>query len=88
MDKSFYIHDQNIPRLLIEIYKAFHDVSESKTESTRSFRSKPELVIPSVNFVLKGKNSLRYFGSVIWNSLPIQIREDHLILLFATKIKQ
>ena len=88
MDKSFYIHDQNIPRLLIEIYKAFHDVSESKKESTRSFRSKPELVIPSVNFVLKGKNSLRYFGSVIWNSLPIQIREDHLILLFATKIKQ
>ena len=49
---------------------------------------KPELVIPSVNSVLKGKNSLRYFGSVIWNSLPTEIREDHSILSFVTKIKQ
>ena len=44
-----------------------------KRESTISLRSKPELLIPSVNSVLKGKNC----GSVIWNSLPIEIREDH-----------
>ena len=85
MGKSFCIHHQ----------KAFHDVSGNslkelfvKRESTISLRSKPELVIPSVNSVLKGKNSLRYFGSVIWNSLPIEIREDHSISSFATKIKQ
>ena len=41
-----------------------------------------------MNYILKGKNSLRYFGSVIWNSLPIEIREDHLISLFVTKAKQ
>ena len=29
----------------------------------------------------------RYFGSIIWNSLPIEIRED-LILWSVTKIKQ
>ena len=80
MDKSFCIHHQNIQRLLIEIYKALHNISENslkklfvKRESTASLRSKPELVIPSVNSVLKGKNSLRYFGSVIWNSVPIKI---------------
>ena len=95
MGKSFCIHHQNIQRLLIEIYKALHDISGNrlkelfvKRESTISLRSKPELVIPSVNSILKGKNSLRYFGSVIWNSLPIEIREDHLILSFLTKIKQ
>ena len=33
-------------------------------------------MIPSVNSVLKNKNSLRQFGSVIWSSLPIEIRED------------
>ena len=59
-----------------------------KRGSTISSRSKPELVILSVNSVLKGKSSLRYFGSVIWNSLPIEIREDHSISSFATKIKQ
>ena len=34
------------------------------------------------------KNSLRYFVSVIWNSLPTEIREDHSISSFVTKIKQ
>ena len=49
---------------------------------------KLELVMPSLNFVLKEKSSLRYFGSIIWNSLPIEIREDHSISSFVTKIKQ
>ena len=95
MYKSFCIHHQNIQRLLTEIYKALHDISGNslkelfvKRESTISLRSKPELVIPSVNSILKGKNSIRYFGSVIWNSLPIEIREDHSILPFLTKVKQ
>ena len=94
MSQSFCIHHQNIQRFLTEIYKTFHDISGNnlkklyvKKESTISLRSKPELVIPSVNSVLKGKNSLRYFGSVIWNSLPIEIREDPLISSFVTKIK-
>ena len=94
-DKSFCIHHQNIQRLLIEIYKALHDISRNslkelfvKRESTISLRSKPERVIPSINSVLKGKNSLRYFGSVIWNSLPIKIREVHSISSFVTKTKQ
>ena len=85
MDKSFGIHHQSIQRLLIEIYNALHDTSGNnlkelfvKRESTISLRSKAELVIPSVNSILKGKNPLRYFGSVIWNSLPTEIREDHL----------
>ena len=95
MDKSFCIHHRNVQRLLIEIYKALHDISGNslkelfvKRESTISFRSKPELLIPSVNSALKGKSSLRYFGSVIWNSSPIEIREDYSISSFATKIKQ
>ena len=85
MGKSFCIHHQ----------KAFHDVSGNslkelfvKRESTISLQSKPQLVKPSVNSVLKGKNSLRYPGFVIWNSLPNEISEDYLISSFAPKIKQ
>ena len=84
-----------MPAGFIEIYKALHDISGNslkelfvKRESKISLRSKPKLVIPSVNSVLKGKNSLRYFDSVIWNSLPIEIRENHSISSFSTKIKQ
>ena len=31
---------------------------------------------------------LRYFDSVIWNSLPMEIRKDRLILSFVIKINQ
>ena len=48
MDKPFCIHHQNIQRLLIEIYKALHDISGKslkellvKRESTISLQSKP-----------------------------------------------
>ena len=57
-------------------YKALHDTSGNslkelfvKREITISLRSKPELVIPSLYSALKGKNFLRYFGSVIWNQI-------------------
>ena len=66
MDKSFCIQHQNIQRLLIEIYQALHDISANslkelfvKRESTITLGSKTELVIPSVNTVLKGEYSLR-----------------------------
>ena len=95
MGKSFRMHHQKMQRLLIEIYKALHDTSGNslkellvKRESTISLRSKPELLIPSVNSIHKSKNSLRYFGSVIWKPLPVEIREDHSISSFVTKIKQ
>ena len=61
MDKSFCIHHQNMQRLLAEIYKALHGNSGNslkeffvRRESTIILCSKPELVIPSVNSVLKG----------------------------------
>ena len=94
IDKFFSIYHQSIQRILIEIYKALHDSGNRLKElflrriSTKNMRPKPELVIPLVKSVLKGKNSLRYYGSVIWNSLPIEIRKDHSILSFVTKIKQ
>ena len=93
MDKSFCIHHQNIQRLLIEIYKALHDISGNslkelfvKRESSISLLSKPELVISSVNSLLKGKKSLRYFGCIICNTLPFEIREDHSISSFVHNV--
>ena len=93
---QFFLHSpSNYTETLNWNFEALHDVSGNRLkelfvrrESIISLRSKPELVIPSVNSVLKGKNALRYFGSVIWNSLPIEIREGHSILSFVIKIKQ
>ena len=91
MDQSFCIHHQNIQRLLTEIYNVSGNSLKEllvKRESNISLWSKPELGILSVNSIPKGKNSISFFGSVIWNSLLIEIREDHLISSFKTNIKQ
>ena len=93
MGKSFLIYHQNMQRLSIKIYKSLHDISGNslkelfvKRESSISLLSKPELVISSVNSLLKGKKSLRYFGCIICNTLPFEIREDHSISSFVHNV--
>ena len=92
-DKSFSIHHQNIHKLMIEIYKKLNDIDNTysdifvRTSHSVNLRSKPDLLIPSVKSVLKGKNSLRYFGSLMWNSLPNNIKNSESLSVFKAKIK-
>ena len=37
-----------------------------------SLRSQPDFQIPRTNTTLKGTESVRYFGPVIWNNIPIE----------------
>ena len=73
-DNSFCVYHQNIHRLMIELYIIFNNMT--------SFRSQKDLGIPSLNKVLKRKNYVRYFGSVIWNSLPHEIRNSEILSVF------
>ena len=41
-----------------------------------SLQYPPNHIVPSVNNVLKGKTSFTYFGSIIWNSLSVEIRKS------------
>ena len=93
-DRSFCIHHQNIHKLMIEIYKVLNNITDNiysnifiRTNHNINLRSQPDLLIPSVKTALKGKQSLRYFGSLMWNSLPIDIRNSKSLSLFKTKIK-
>ena len=45
------------------------------------------LHVPSVNTELKGKNSIRYFGAVIWNSIPPSIKKVTSLNAFKNRIK-
>ena len=51
MGKSFCIHHQNIHRLLIKIFKALHNISESILKEL--FVKRAELVMTSMNSVFK-----------------------------------
>ena len=94
-DNSFTIHHQNIQSLATEIYKALNDLPAGnlkeffiRTSHNYNLRSGSDLTIPNINTVTKGKNSISYFGSVLWNSIPASIRNIEDFDVFEIEIKK
>ena len=52
-----------------------------------NLRSRSELTVPSINTVFKGQNSISYFGSVIWNSIPAELMGINSFQVFKSEIK-
>ena len=76
-DGSFCAHHYNIQTLAIELYKVYNNLSESlfsdrftRTTNNYNLRTTSGFLIPQINTVLKGSNSIRYFGPKIWNIIP------------------
>ena len=92
-DSSFTIHHQNIQSMLIEIYKSLNKASaENFFDPLFEFKFTQsqfplELKIPFCNLVYHGKNSIRYFGPQIWNSVPFEIRNTGTVEDSSRKIK-
>ena len=82
-DGTFTVHKQNIQKLTIEMFKALNDLSTPNSselfhlnESLNGLRSigPQKLCIPNINSLRFGKGFIQYFGPVIWNSIPAEIR--------------
>ena len=93
-DKTFAIHHQNIQSLAIKMYKAVNNLPGGKLSEffvgnnhNYNLRSRSELTVPSINTVFKGQNSISYFGSVIWNSIPAELRGINSFQVFKSEIK-
>ena len=84
---SYSIHDQNIHRLAIEIYKVANGLSTGDFANLFNFKDQYAIHIPSVNTELKGKNSIRYFGAIIWNAIPLNIKKATSLHAFKNSIK-
>ena len=55
-----------------------------KNNRNSNLRSRSELSIKSV---FKGQNFIGYFASVIWNSIPAELREIKYFQVFKSEIK-
>ena len=82
----FSIHDQNIHCLATEIYKVATDLSVGDFKNLFDFKDKYSLHIRLVT-ELKGKNLIRYFGVVIWNVIPTNIKTATSLNGFKNRIK-
>ena len=59
------------------MYKAVNNIlggNLSEFFHNYNLRSRSELTVPSTTTVFKVQNSISYFGSVIWNSSPAELR--------------
>ena len=69
------------------LLKVANDLSVGDFKNLFDFKDKYTLHIPSVNTELKGKNSIRYFGLVIWNAIPFNIKTATYLNASKNRIK-
>ena len=93
-DRSFTVHQNNIKQLMIEMYKVVHGLASDVmkdifTPCMHNFnlRSQSDFLLPQIKTVSFGKNSIRYLGPIIWNSLPLEWRLSNCLLEFKKVIK-
>ena len=92
---EFSIHQRNIQFLAIEMFKAKNNVGPlllkeifiEREYNGPHLRTVPDFITPKVNTVTYGDDSLRSFGSKIWNLIPDDTKNVQNIDAFRSKIK-
>ena len=88
-DESFTIHERNLQKLAIEMYKVKHNLCPKPFQElfTPAIRGKNEWVIPRVKKVNKGLETIRYRGPKTWELVPEEIKKSKSLPMFKAKIK-
>ena len=91
---SLKIHDRNIEKLMIEIYKCLNGLSPpimndffTYRQNNYSIRNFRELDCENVNTINCGLNTLSYKGSQLWQQLPEFIKKSENINSFKLNLK-
>ena len=86
-NNCFSTHDQNMHHFATGIYKVANDLPVEDFKNLFDFIDQYTFHIPLVNTELKGKNSIRYFGAVIWNAISVNIKIATSLNVFKNRIK-
>ena len=94
-DNSWNVHESNIHKLLIEMYKSINYLSPSIMKiffdwknTPYDLRSKRLLNLPETNTSRYGTEALCFKGSLIWNTVPNKIKNIDNIEDFKKHIKE
>ena len=92
-DNSVTIHQRNIRLLAIEMFKATKGLGPEIMRETfvlnKNPRSERSFQKPSVNTVHNGKNSIRYFGPIVWDDMvPENLKSIQTLEKFKTEIEK
>ena len=94
-DGSFSIHEQNIQKLCIEMYKVVNGLSPSIFTNLFQVRQQKSYELPNKDYFLVPKaksvfceQSVSVIGPKLWNSLPESFKNLGSLDLFKKKIKK
>ena len=93
-DKSVTIHERNLQKLAVEMYKAKHELSPppvrelfKKRDEVHDLRNGGCWEVPRVQKVNYGIETLRYRGIKTWDLVPNEIKVSKSLNIFKTKIR-
>ena len=87
-DNSFTIHERNLQKLAIEMYKVKHNLCPIPFRDIFQMKERgADFVVPKINTVNRGEETIRYRGPITWELVPQDIREVESLALFKSKIK-
>ena len=94
-DESVTIHDKNLQKLAVEMYKAKHNLSPLPVQElfkirddVYNFRNNRCWEVPRVQKVNYGTETLRYRGIKTWDLVPDNMKECKSLSQFKEKIKK
>ena len=95
-DGSVSIHHRNLQTLATEMFRVVKgispaivsDIFQQRDESRYNTRKNSYFVLPSVNTVHNGTETIRYLGPKIWELVPQNIKEKDSLASFKTAIKK
>ena len=89
------LHQKNLQRLAIEMYKVKHKIAPvlfqklfKKKEISHHLSHQATWLLPRVNTVNFGTETIRYRGPVIWESLPDEVKQLPTLQSFKRQIKK
>ena len=94
-DKSMTIHERNLQKLAIEMYKAKQKLSPlpvqelfKKRDEIHDLRQNRCWEVPRVQKVNFGVETMRYRGIKTWDLIPEDIKASKSLMIFKEKIKE
>ena len=88
------IHHKHLRALATEIYKSLADINPDFIkpyfkikEMPYNLRNGHALKLPSTNSTYYGINSVLFRACLLWNQLPLSIKQRHSLLEFKSKMK-
>ena len=94
-DKSMTIHERNLQKLAIEMYKAKNKLSPlpvqnlfKERDNIHDLRNERCWEVPRVQTVNHGIETLRYRGIKTWDLIPDDIKSSKSLQIFKQKIRE